>query len=109
MGVRSKDEAPVLLNAREVLADCHSIDPEENLLKFSVCGKKMAANMPVVMDQRLHQEMDRMEMELEMDMIEMDNPFSPMGRSGSRGMMDRMEMELEMDMMEMDNPFSPMG
>jgi len=85
--VRSKDEAPVLLNAREVLADCHSIDPEENLLKFSVCGKKMAANMPVVMDQRLHQEMDRMEMELEMDMMEMDNPFSPMGRSGSRGMM----------------------
>jgi len=88
--VRSKDDAPVLLNAREVLADCHSVDPEENLLKFSVCGKKVTANTPVVMDQRLHQEMDRMEMELELEMEMMDNPFHPMGRNslggGNRGM-----------------------
>merc|ERR1712173_51272 len=56
----------------------------------------MAANTPVVMDQRLHQEMDRMEMELEMEMEMMEqqsNPFHPMGRNnlggGSRGMMGR--------------------
>lgn len=61
--VRSKDDTPVLLNAREVLADCHSVDPEENLLKFSVCGKKVTQPMPVAMSQMMNQEMEQLEME----------------------------------------------
>jgi len=60
--VRSKDDSPVLLNAREVLADCQAMDPEENLLRFSVCGKKVTANKPMVMDQMMNQEMDQIEM-----------------------------------------------
>lgn len=92
--VISKDNAPVLLNAREVLADCQSIDPNENLLKFSVCGKKVNASMPVVMNQMMNEEMDQMEMEM---MDDHSNPFYPMGRmnenpgfgqgQGRRGMM----------------------
>lgn len=60
--VRSKDNSPVILNAREVIADCHSIDPEKNLDSFSVAGKKVVTNMPVQMNQIMDSEMDQMDM-----------------------------------------------
>ena len=38
--VRSRDERPVLINAREVMADCVSPDAD-TLLGFKVCGRKV--------------------------------------------------------------------
>lgn len=52
---RSADDSPVLLNAREVIADVVSPD-ETNLLNFSACGKKVQAYQQ-------QQEMDPMEEE----------------------------------------------
>merc|ERR1719192_1023466 len=54
--VRSIEEEPVILNAREVIADCESLDPDTNINKFSVCGKKVMAQV------RISQEMMEMEM-----------------------------------------------
>ena len=49
--VKSCDDEPVILNAREVLADSDSLDPLVNIKNFSVCGKKVksAAQRNVMM------------------------------------------------------------
>merc|ERR1712192_24408 len=50
--VKSRDEMPVTLNAREVIADCVSADPE-NLLTFKECGRKVVSAMPPMPPQQL--------------------------------------------------------
>ena len=39
--VKSCDDEPVILNAREVLADCDLLNPLVNINNFSVCDKKV--------------------------------------------------------------------
>eukprot|EP00092_Neocalanus_flemingeri_P003100 GFUD01003312.1.p1 GENE.GFUD01003312.1~~GFUD01003312.1.p1 ORF type:complete len:1263 (-),score=415.62 GFUD01003312.1:210-3998(-) len=96
--IRSKDDSPVILNAREVLADCQSMNPEENLPKFSVCGKRVSATMPVVMNQEMeqiemmgHQRHGHRDMMAPMERMgnQWENNFhSNGGRGGLGGMMD---------------------
>jgi len=50
--VKSRDEMPVTLNAREVIADCVSAD-SENLLTFKECGRKVVSAMPPMPPQQL--------------------------------------------------------
>ena len=49
--VKSKDEMPVTLNAREVIADCVSAD-SDNVLNFKVSGHKVVVKMPPQLDTR---------------------------------------------------------
>ncbi len=60
--VKSCDDEPVILNAREVLADCDSLDPLVNINNFSVCGKKVkpASQRNVMMSQEI-EEMEMMD------------------------------------------------
>ena len=83
--VKSRDEMPVTLNAREVVADCVSADPE-NLLTFKECGRKVVTAMPPQHDTRdppyLEEEQwGRMGQDMSYESMDMNDPF---GMGGGR-------------------------
>jgi len=101
--VKSVDDEPVVLNAREVLADCDSLDPLVNINSFSVCGKKVkpASQRNVMMSQ----EIEEMEM--------MDRQFNGGGDMYSRrgpmmSQMDRFSNPWDSGHMMEEEAYNPM-
>ena len=90
--VKSRDEMPVTLNAREVIADCVSADAE-NLLTFKECGRKVVSVMPPMPPQLDSRDPPYLEEELlwgqrgqdmSHESMDMNDPFGLGGSRGSR-------------------------
>ena len=90
--VKSRDEMPVTLNAREVIADCVSAN-SENLLTFKECGRKVVSAMPPMPPQLDSRDPPYLEEELlwgqrgqdmSHESMDMNDPFSMGGGGRSR-------------------------
>ena len=116
--VKSKDEMPVTLNAREVIADCVSAD-SDNVLNFKVSGHKVSVKMPPQHDTRdppyLEEDMwGPRGQDMSYESMDMNDPFgqSSRGAFGARNPMfdmdpDYMEYSSHQEMaMQMDRNFS---